>query len=88
LRELVLPTLKADFQMCETYEYAQEAPLSCPITVYGGLQESKYHDSFRAWREQTTGDFQIRLFPGDHFYLNTGRDLLIGMLSYDLYKLN
>jgi medium-chain acyl-[acyl-carrier-protein] hydrolase len=87
LRELVLPTLKADFQMCETYQYEPLPPLECPITVYAGLQESKYQDAFRAWREQTSGEFQMRMFPGDHFYLNTARDLLLGMLSYDLYKM-
>ncbi|MGZ4105935.1 MAG: thioesterase II family protein [Tumebacillaceae bacterium] len=87
LRELVLPTLKADFEMCETHEFVPEAPLECPITVYAGLQESKYQEHFRAWSERTSGGFRMRMFPGDHFYLNTARDLLLGMLSHDLYTM-
>jgi len=37
-KKLFLPVLGADLEMLDTYEYYPEERLSCPITVYGGLQ--------------------------------------------------
>src|SRR6185295_8097027 len=31
LLSTILPTLRSDFALCETYEYAHEPPLDCPI---------------------------------------------------------
>ncbi|MBO0795654.1 MAG: thioesterase, partial [Ktedonobacteraceae bacterium] len=39
LLQIVLPILRADFELCETYVYAQEAPLDVPISVFGGEQD-------------------------------------------------
>ena len=36
LVELMLPCLRADFTVFETYSYGDEAPLPCPITAFGG----------------------------------------------------
>src|SRR5215510_2889958 len=36
LVSLLVPTLRADLAMCETYAYNDEPPLACPISVYGG----------------------------------------------------
>lgn len=69
LMELLLPTLRADFEMLETYEYATEEPLDCPITAIGGLEDSRAPlASLEAWRLETRGPFQIHRFPGGHFY--------------------
>lgn len=39
LMDLLLPTIRADFELCETYEYNAEAPLGCPLTIYGGIED-------------------------------------------------
>ena len=69
LRQLLLPLLRADFAVCETYSHASEEPLSCPITAFGGLQDSRVspHD-LAAWREQTSNSFSLRMLPGGHFF--------------------
>src|ERR1044072_2290940 len=38
LLQLMLPTLRADFELLQMYEYADERPCSFPITACGGLQ--------------------------------------------------
>lgn len=87
LRELVLPILRADFTICETYQYREEGPLACPISAYGGLRDAYVgRDRIEAWRKQTTGAFSARLFPGDHFFLNGDRALLLRVLSQDLCR--
>jgi len=85
LMELLLPILRADFAVCETYVYEADDPLDCPISAFGGLQDEYVsRESLGAWREQTSGSFSLRMFPGDHFYLNTERPLLLRALAQEL----
>lgn len=85
LRQFLLPTLRADFAVCETFDYTIEEPLACPISVFGGLQDNrvKPHD-LAAWQEQTSSHFIQRMLPGDHFFLQTMRLPLLQLLSQDL----
>ncbi len=39
LMEILLPALRADFALCETYAYGEDDPLSCPVTAVGGLRD-------------------------------------------------
>jgi hypothetical protein len=39
LLELVMPILRADFALVETYAYRAEPPLMCPITALGGTSD-------------------------------------------------
>jgi len=71
LREIIVPLLRADFAVCDTYSYVPDLPLKCPITVLGGEEDNQV--SLRAlegWVEQTTGDFRLHMLPGDHFFIN------------------
>ena len=39
LMTLIIPLLRSDFELCQTYEYTEGPPLDCPISAYGGLQD-------------------------------------------------
>jgi medium-chain acyl-[acyl-carrier-protein] hydrolase len=39
LMELMLPLIRADFQLIGTYEYHPGAPLECPIRAYAGSED-------------------------------------------------
>ncbi len=70
LMNLLLPVLRADIAICETYVYSEEPPLPCPITALGGENDREVSlTDLEAWRDQTVGPFQICLFPGDHFFI-------------------
>jgi len=85
LMELVSPMLRADFQLIQTYMYDADAPLGCPITVYGGAADSEETNELMSmWRTQTTSGFTVHILPGDHFFLRTSRTRLLGMLSRQL----
>jgi len=72
--EMLLPALRADFAMNDTYVYRDEAPLDCPIAAFGGLQDHGVPPGhLEAWREQTRGAFTLNMFWGDHFFLKTSR---------------
>jgi len=85
LMELLLPILRSDCEVCDTYEYTEDAPLECPITAYGGLgdKESPQAD-LEGWGAHTSAEFVLRMFPGDHFYLHTDQEQLLRTLSDDL----
>jgi medium-chain acyl-[acyl-carrier-protein] hydrolase len=85
LMQLMLPLLRADFSLCETYEYRPEPPLPCPLTAFGGLQDPEVPpESLEAWSQHTTCAFGLRLFPGDHFFLNSARDSLLTVIAQEL----
>jgi medium-chain acyl-[acyl-carrier-protein] hydrolase len=85
LMELLLPVLRADFAVNETYRYTAEPPLSCPISVFGGLQDHEVRlEGLAAWREQTDGAFSQQMFPGDHFYIYPAREQLLRAVSDQL----
>ncbi|MDY7076349.1 MAG: thioesterase II family protein [Chloroflexota bacterium] len=85
LMELLLPILRADFAVCETYVYEADEPLDCPISAFGGLQDEYVsRENLAAWHEQTSASFSLRMFPGDHFYLNTERLFLLRALAQEL----
>jgi medium-chain acyl-[acyl-carrier-protein] hydrolase len=85
LMGMLIPLLRADFSVNEAYTYVAEPPLECPIFAMAGLRDTEIdRERLDGWREQTSGGFELRLFPGDHFYLNTSQQLLLQILSQDL----
>ncbi len=85
LKTLMLPLLRADFEVCETHVYQADTPLDCPITAFGGLQDEFVDRAeLQAWSEHTKAAFVLRMFSGDHFYLNTQQQLLTRMIAREL----
>lgn len=88
LMQLLLPTLRADFAVIETYIYAPDPPLDCPITAFGGLQDQEAScDDLEAWREQTNAAFSLQMLRGDHFFLHSAQPLLLQFLSRKLHQI-
>lgn len=78
LMQLLLPALRADFAVLETYVYQPEAPLNCPITTFGGLQDPDVsYEMLEAWQQQTSNAFSTQMFLGDHFFIHTAQSLLL-----------
>lgn len=81
LLDLVLPTLRADLEAVETYVYRQEPPLDCPIVVFGGSEDREAGAAqLREWAEHGRSSFQLQLFQGGHFFLNTSREEVVATL--------
>jgi medium-chain acyl-[acyl-carrier-protein] hydrolase len=85
LMQIMLPILRADFAVYQTYVYTPEPPLDCAIFGFGGLQDNRIsRGDLEAWREQTTVSFSLRMFPGDHFFLTATQKPLLQALSQEL----
>ena len=71
---LLIPILRADFAINETYAYTQEEPFDFGISAFGGLgDEEVTREDVAAWQEHTRGRFRMRMLPGDHFFLHAPR---------------
>lgn len=85
LMQMMLPLLRADFSVAETYVCKTEPPLNIPMTVFGGLADKDIErEQLEAWREYTTAAFKLRMLEGDHFFLNTSQSMLLRLLSSEL----
>ena len=87
LMKMMMPTLRADFSICENYSYSGQPPLDCPISAFGSLEDPDVsRESLEAWRLETTSSFSVHMFPGNHFYLKTSQRLLLQVLSREMYQ--
>ncbi len=88
LMALVLPIIRADLSICQTYIYRPEPPLDCPITVFGGVSDEECSETrLSAWAQQTIATYRKEMFPGDHFFLHQSQTALLRSLAYELHKL-
>lgn len=83
----VLPALRADFTLVDTYEYADEPALAVPISVIGGTEDPEAReDDLLAWQAHTTEDFRLRLLAGGHFVVRTRENELTAAVARDLER--
>ena len=75
---LFLPTLRADFELIETYKYIHDEPLNCPIVVFGGNDDPRVsREQLEGWSTQTNARFESKYFEGDHFFINDQRENIL-----------
>jgi medium-chain acyl-[acyl-carrier-protein] hydrolase len=87
LRRLLLPALRADFNIVDLYRYYDEPPLDCPIVALGGMHDDGIRvDMLAGWQLQTTRGYDLHMFNGDHFYLNPCRDALLTTIRRELAR--
>jgi pyochelin biosynthetic protein PchC len=68
---MILPAIRSDYRAVETYRYHPGPKLTCPVlTLMGDRDPEVTPDEAQAWAEHTSGRFDLRTFPGGHFYLN------------------
>lgn len=86
LMEMFVPILKADFEIVETYRPAPGAPLACPITAVGGLEDIDDIpvNMLTGWQEQTAAGFVHHMVPGDHFFIHHRAELLSQIILHGL----
>lgn len=85
LLQLLMSSLRADVAVIETYTYINGESLTCPISVYGGEDDSSIErDELLSWREMTSGAFRLRMFPGDHFFIRAQHQKVIRAVVEDL----
>jgi surfactin synthase thioesterase subunit len=71
---LLLPSLRADIRALENHAPTRPTRIPVPLSVFGGSQDTRVpYTHLEAWRQAAAGEFRLRMFAGDHFYLNPRR---------------
>lgn len=82
---LLVPRLRADFEVLDTWSYRASPPLACPISVFGGSSDATVQPfELDAWREHTSGPFHLRMLPGPHLFLQSAAAPLRAAIARDL----
>ncbi len=85
LMAALLPGIRADLELIETYVPAADGRLDCPITAMGGAADRMIdRRSLDAWSGFTAAGFRVRIFQGGHFYLAESAADVVAELLRDL----
>ena len=82
---LFLPSIRADAVLDNTYQYCIGEPLDCPISAFGGTEDSVVsQNELNDWRYQTHNSFKLQIFEGDHFFLKNDSASFLKVLGKQL----
>jgi surfactin synthase thioesterase subunit len=66
--ELLMPTVRDDLRICQSYRPSDEPPLPCPLHVFGARRDPLVPpDTLAAWSSYSAQPQPVRLFAGGHF---------------------
>ena len=82
---VLLPALRADLALAESYAVDTKSQLNCPITAFGGADDIVQFGSLRSWSDVTRAAFRTRIFPGGHFYFSPQPGALAREIVEDLH---
>jgi medium-chain acyl-[acyl-carrier-protein] hydrolase len=87
--DIMIPVLRKDFQIYETYSYAHDLPMPVPITAFGGRRDNFVtEDDIRKWSEHTSSLFEMQMFAGDHFFILENMNNVAQLIARAIYRLN
>ncbi|MFB7633538.1 thioesterase II family protein [Streptomyces sp. NPDC056149] len=78
---MILPAIRSDYQAIETYRCGPDVTVRAPLTALTGDRDPKTTlDEAEAWRGHTTGTFDLRVYPGGHFFVSSAAAEVLGLL--------
>ncbi|HDX9634242.1 thioesterase II family protein [Bacillus cereus group sp. MYBK108-2] len=85
---LILPMLRADYELLNSYNNVGVFPLSCPITGVLGTEDNISESEMVEWKEYTDFNFHLTPLDGDHFYLKNEKNIrkICMLIKIGIYK--
>jgi surfactin synthase thioesterase subunit len=85
--QMALGVLRADLMALETHRRTPTPPLPVPISALGGDRDPSLPlEELIPWQDETTAGFELRVFSGDHRYLEKERSVLLEYLRKALRR--
>jgi len=85
LLELLLPRIRADGAVYETYDYERQAPLDCRIVLFHGAEDGMVNSAeLASWEVETRHSFQRYGFPGGHFFVHDEEETVAAYINQEL----
>jgi surfactin synthase thioesterase subunit len=85
LRRLMLPVIRAEFQMANSYKFVRETPWDVPITCFaakGDPYVSRKHAL--GWGRFTNSRLQVHIRDGAHFAVVDDMAFIHGVINQEL----
>lgn len=82
LMELMLPIIRADFAVVETFRYRPSPELPIPIAALAGTGDGNL-STFEDWTKESRV-CKIHWFEGDHFFIKKHRDAVLETINGEL----
>lgn len=85
LVKTMLPIIRNDFRIIETYQYTPyREKMNCPISILYGVQDTIGVDDLKRWRRFTIGDCSFYGFNGNHFFINDYYPMIVKIITKTL----
>ncbi|MBQ4524238.1 MAG: thioesterase [Lachnospiraceae bacterium] len=82
LMELLLPMLKADFKLIDTYCDKDRKPLKCSVLAFGANEDAEaLYDEVMGWERYTCGAFESCFMGGGHFFIKEKEDEVLEIVQ-------
>jgi medium-chain acyl-[acyl-carrier-protein] hydrolase len=87
LMQVMLPILRADFAITETYHHLPSPALESKIIAFGGLEDIEVtRNELELWQAHTSLPVEAHMLPGDHFFIHDSQQLLLRIISRKLLQ--
>jgi acyl transferase domain-containing protein/surfactin synthase thioesterase subunit/NAD(P)-dependent dehydrogenase (short-subunit alcohol dehydrogenase family) len=71
----IVPGMRRDFPLLQSYRFRPMPSLECPITAFAARKDDfAYIEQIREWERYTHGDFEVVEVDGDHWFLDRNRE--------------
>lgn len=81
LMQIAEPILRADFKLCETYTWEPTEALDIPMSVFGGLHDTRVSRAvLEPWQQHSRRPVQLRMFPGGHLFVQQCRSEVVSAM--------
>ena len=88
LRKLMLPTIRAEFEMGEKYRFKRTAPWDVPITCLTGVNDSYVTvDNARGWSRFTRRRFHLHTLESEHFIVVEDDRVVLEVINREMAEL-
>lgn len=84
MMNFLLPNIRNDYKLHESFVYCGEK-LKIPIIAHAGKSDIRANAKVMSkWGEMTDGDFKVKEFEGNHFFLHDSQNEYIKQLIQDI----
>lgn len=85
--EYYIPMLIADCKMLDTYMHNEHEKLKCDFDILFGKEDKTVnYEKTEKWKDVTDGETRIEVREGGHFFVDTQKDFICGLINERLLK--
>jgi surfactin synthase thioesterase subunit len=80
---LLMPTVRDDLRIVQTFRPSDEPPLPCPLHIFGGIDDPLVPaDALAAWSALSEEPRPVRFYSGGHFLFRSPEPALVAAIAH------